>query len=113
MADEKTYDANLLLVYRPDTYTEEERINGASWPLGSGWYDLFAVADGARIHLNTFKAGAVDKLFAQAKERKESEQQTQQSQQQQAQVTQTQPPPEQTQQVQQTQTGEQPQPPQQ
>ena len=77
MPDEKTYTPSLELVYRPDTYTETERQEGASWPLGSGHYDLYANVDGARIHLNTFKAGQVDKLLAQAKEQKQNEQQQQ------------------------------------
>lgn len=77
MADEKTIDATLKLVYVPDTYTDTERQEGASWPLGSGHYNLVVVADGAQIHLHTFKAGAVDKQLALAKERQKEEQQSQ------------------------------------
>ena len=77
MADENTLDATLKLIYVPDTYTETERQEGASWPLGSGHYNLVVVADGAQIHLHTFQAGAVDKLLAQAKERQKNEQQQQ------------------------------------
>ena len=70
MADDKTLNASLELVYVPDTYTETEREEGASWPLGSGFYDLVVVAGDARIPLHRFKAGAVDKLIALGKEAK-------------------------------------------
>jgi hypothetical protein len=66
----------------PDTYTETERQEGASWPLGSGWYELDAVLDGgARVTLNRFKAGAIDKQLALAKQRREEQQQADPSQQ--------------------------------
>ena len=75
MAENKPITATLELVYVPDVYTETERQEGASWPLGSGFYDLVAIADDARITLHRFKAGAVDKAFALGKERRESQQQ--------------------------------------
>ena len=75
MAENKPITASLELVYVPDVYTETERQEGASWPLGSGFYDVVLVADDARIPLHRLKAGAVDKAFAVGKERRESQQQ--------------------------------------
>lgn len=69
MGDETTQAVTLELVYVPDTYTETERQEGASWPLGSGHYDLNVVVGDARILLNRFKAGAIDKQVALAKAR--------------------------------------------
>lgn len=71
MSDTKPVSATLELVYVPDTYTDTERQDGASWPLGSGFYDLVVIAGDARIPLHRFKAGAIDKIIAQAKEKRE------------------------------------------
>lgn len=90
MADNEVKTASLELVYVPDTYTETERQEGASWPLGSGHYDLMVVAGDARIRLTRFKAGQIDKEIALAKERRKNESEQQQQTQQQ-----TPPPPEQ------------------
>lgn len=85
MAENKPIAATLELVYVPDVYTETERQEGASWPLGSGFYDLVVLAGDARITLHRFKAGAIDKAFALGKERKESQPaEQQQSEQQQS-----------------------------
>ena len=67
MSDKNTLPGSIELVYTPDTYTETERQEGASWPLGSGYYDVVLVVDSARIPLRRFKAGEVDKLLAQGK----------------------------------------------
>lgn len=80
MADNQPIPATLELVYVPDTYTETERQEGASWPLGSGYYHLVVVAGDARIVLREFKAGAIDKLLALGKQRNEAQAQASQPQ---------------------------------
>ncbi|TMC48766.1 MAG: hypothetical protein E6J20_18530 [Chloroflexi bacterium] len=68
MSENKTLTGSLEVRYVPDTYTETERQEGASWPLGSGFYDVGVVVEGAFLPLHRIKAGAVDKLLALAKE---------------------------------------------
>jgi hypothetical protein len=67
MTDKNTIPATVELVYTPDTYTETERQEGASWPLGSGFYEVVLIAGDARIPIQRIKAGAVDKLIALGK----------------------------------------------
>jgi hypothetical protein len=80
MADNKPIPATLELVYVPDTYTETERQEGASWPLGSGFYHLVVVAGDARVVLREFKAGQIDKLLALGKQRNDAQAQASQPQ---------------------------------
>ena len=45
----------------PDSYTELEAAQGASWELGAGHYELGFEVDGARIPILKLKGGGVAK----------------------------------------------------
>ena len=67
MADPTTLPATLEVRYEPDTYTDAEVRDGASWPLGAGHYVIGANVDGAFFPLARLKGGGVQKKLAAAK----------------------------------------------
>lgn len=67
MPDHKTLPASLEVRYVPDSYTETEVREGASWPLGAGHYEIGANVDGAFFALARLKGGGVQKKLAAAK----------------------------------------------
>lgn len=56
----------------PDEYTETEKAEGASWPLGGGFYELGFEVNGAKFPLARLHGGTVQRRFEQAKAAKES-----------------------------------------
>lgn len=70
MADEKKFTAKPYFVHLPDEYTEAEAAQGASWPLGAGFYEVGFEVNGARFPLARLHGGAVEKQFRLAEEAK-------------------------------------------
>lgn len=66
MTDEKTFKATPYFVHLPDEYTETEKREGASWPLGAGFYEVGFEVNGARFPLARLHGGAVEKQFSLA-----------------------------------------------
>jgi hypothetical protein len=67
MSDPTTLPATFEMRYEPDTYTEQEVRDGASWPLGAGHYVIGANVDGAFFPVARLKGGGVQKKLAAAK----------------------------------------------
>lgn len=75
MADEKTLTATPYVVHIPDSYSEQEKREGASWELGAGQHEFGFEVNGARFPLARLKSGGVLKKLAAAKERNNARQQ--------------------------------------
>lgn len=67
MSDPTTLPASFEMRYEPDTYTEQEVKDGASWPLGAGHYVIGANVNGAFFPVARLKGGGVQKKLAAAK----------------------------------------------
>jgi hypothetical protein len=67
MSDPTTLPASFEMRYEPDTYTEQEVRDGASWPLGAGHYVIGANVNGAFFPIARLKGGGVQKKLAAAK----------------------------------------------
>ena len=67
MTPQTTLPATLEVRYLPDTYTDTEVREGASWELGAGHYEIGANVDGAWFPLARLKGGGVQKKLAAAK----------------------------------------------
>ena len=82
MADAQTLTGTVELRYEPDAYTEAEVRDGASWPLGAGFYTIGVNVDGAFFPLARLKGGGVQKKLAAAKQAREqaAQQQSEQTQ---------------------------------
>jgi hypothetical protein len=66
MADKPEFTIEPYAERTPDSYTEQEIADGASWPLGAGFVDVGFIVNGAKVSLKQFKAPALDKLIALA-----------------------------------------------
>ena len=64
--DYTTLKGKVEVRYFPDSYTETEIRDGASWPLGAGRYEVGVDVDGAWLPLAGFKGGGVQKKLAAA-----------------------------------------------
>jgi hypothetical protein len=73
MPASKTLTATPFVEFRPDSYTETEKAEGASWPLGGGFYDFGFEVNGAKFVLASLHGGAVEKQFAAAEAAKSAE----------------------------------------
>lgn len=81
MADVQTLTGTIEVRYEPDSYTDAEIRDGASWPLGAGHYTIGVNVDGAFFPIQRLKGGGVQKKLAAAKKAREqaaSQQQTEQ-----------------------------------
>jgi hypothetical protein len=73
MADNETLTATPYAVHIPDTYSEQEKREGASWELGAGHYEFGFEVNGARFPLARLKGGGVQKRLAAAKAQRDTE----------------------------------------
>lgn len=78
MSDVQTLSGNVEVRYEPDSYTDAEIMDGASWPLGAGHYTIGVNVDGAFFPLARLKGGGVQKKLAAAKQAREQAAQQQQ-----------------------------------
>ena len=63
MPSEETLTAKPYAVHVPDEYTDTEKEQGASWPLGAGFLEVGFEVNGARFPLARIKGGAAQKQF--------------------------------------------------
>jgi hypothetical protein len=73
MADNEPLTATPYAVHIPDTYSEQEKREGASWELGAGHYEFGFEVNGARFPLARLKGGGVQKRLASAKAAREQQ----------------------------------------
>ena len=71
MSASQTLSGTVEVRYEPDTYTDAEIRDGASWPLGAGHYTIGVNVDGAFFPLARLKGGGVQKKLAAAKQARE------------------------------------------
>jgi hypothetical protein len=72
MATEQKLTPTPYFVHLPDEYTDTEKDQGASWPLGAGFYEVGFEVNGARFPLARLHGGAVAKQFALAEAAKDA-----------------------------------------
>ena len=73
MADSQTLAGTLEIRYEPDSYSEQEIREGASWQLGAGHYTIGVNVDGAFFPIQRLKGGGVQKKLAAAKQAREQQ----------------------------------------
>lgn len=67
MATEKQLVGKPYVEHLPDEYSEQEKADGASWPLGPGMYEMGFEINGAKFPLARYKGGEVQKRIKNAK----------------------------------------------
>src|SRR4051794_37865846 len=77
MPDFQTLPGTVEVRYYPDTYSEDEVREGASWQLGAGHYEVGVNVDGAWLVLARLKGGGVQKRLKAAKAQQDKAQQQQ------------------------------------